>query len=175
MEPHIYDFDRSKINHLEKTTQRSTKLMQLNYIHIMIFELKIYSSSLFGHIFWARVTWWQDFATFIIQVFSLPLFLNAKSPVFVVCFIEKLPELIKDLKGYLLLQSNKIVKWENFVPGIKIFTQNKLIISIADCVDILANIEFARILSCFDSLRYFFLTDANSVTLCYIYMVLIYT
>ena len=98
MEPHIYDFDRNKINHLDKP--HSVVLTWCNLtICIKIFELKIYCNSLFGHAFWAHVTWWQDFATFIIRVFSLPLFLNAKSLIFVVCFVEKPPELIKDLKG----------------------------------------------------------------------------
>ena len=45
-----------------------------------------------------HVTWWQQFITLAIHVFSLPFFLNAKSPIFAVGFFEKSPELTKDPK-----------------------------------------------------------------------------
>ena len=103
--------------------------MQPNYSHLKILKLKIYSSSLFLVVFCAHITWWKDFATLNICVFSLPSFLDTKCPIIASSFFEKCPELIKDSKGP-LLQNNKIVKQENFLTGRKIFTQNNLIISI---------------------------------------------
>ena len=86
----------------EKTTQRSTKLMQFNYSHLKILKLEIYCSSLSLVMFFcAHITWWQGFTTLTIQVFSLPFFLNVKSPIFAVSFFEKSPELIIDPKGHL--------------------------------------------------------------------------
>ena len=57
MEPHIYPLNRDEITDLDiflkkKThTQTSTKVMQLNYLHLEISKLNIYSSSLLGHLF----------------------------------------------------------------------------------------------------------------------------
>ena len=71
--------------------------MQLNYSHLKILKLKIYSSFLsFWPRFCAHFTWWQDFATLTILVSSL--FLNAKYPIFTFDFFEKNPELTKDPK-----------------------------------------------------------------------------
>ena len=47
LEHYIYDLDRDEIIP-EKTAQHSTKLTQLNYSHLKILKLKIYSSSLFS-------------------------------------------------------------------------------------------------------------------------------
>ena len=91
--------------------------MQLNYSYLKILKLKI--NSLFLVMLFC--------ALLAIRVFSLPFFLNAKSPIFAVGFFEKPHELTKDLKRPPFA---KIVKWGNFVTGIKIFTQNNLIISI---------------------------------------------
>ena len=50
VEPHIW-FRQGQNNWFgqipEKTTQHSTKLTQLNYLHLKVLKLKIYSSSLF--------------------------------------------------------------------------------------------------------------------------------
>ena len=56
MEPHIYPLNRDEITDLDiflkkKNTQTSTKVMQLNYLHLEISKLNIYSSSLLGHLF----------------------------------------------------------------------------------------------------------------------------
>ena len=57
MEPHIYHLNRDEITDLDiflkKKTHRqtSTKVMQLNYLHLEISKLNIYSSSLLGHLF----------------------------------------------------------------------------------------------------------------------------
>ena len=58
MEPHIYHLNRDEITDLDiflkkkkKNTKTSTKVMQLNYLHLEISKLNIYSSSLLGHLF----------------------------------------------------------------------------------------------------------------------------
>ena len=102
--------------------------MQLNYSHLKILKSKIHFLFLVT-LFCAHVTWWQHFTTLAIRVFSLPFFLNAKSPIFAVGFFEEPPELTKDPNG-LLLWNNQIVKRGNFVTGTKIFTRKNLIISI---------------------------------------------
>ena len=102
--------------------------MQLNYSYLKILKSKIHSLFL-ATPFCAHVTWWQHFTTLAIRVFSLPFFLNAKSPIFAVGFFEEHPERNKDPNS-LLLQNNQIVKRGNFVTGTKIFTRKNLIISI---------------------------------------------
>ena len=55
MEPHICDVNKDEMTHLDtflkKTAQRCNKLMQLNYSCLKILKLKVYSSSLLGHLF----------------------------------------------------------------------------------------------------------------------------
>ena len=128
--------------------------MQLNYSHLKILKLKIYSGSLFGHTFCVHVTWWQNISTLTICVFSLPFFLNAKFPIFVVSFFEKSPKLVKVWMG-LLLQNKRTVKKGDFVTSIKIFTPYyyyNLIISPV-LIWYLPDNKFAIIPSCFDAFK----------------------
>ena len=71
--------------------------MQLNYSYLNILKLKIYSL-ISVTLYCVHVTWWKHFTTLAIRVFSLPFFLDAKSPIFAVGFFEKPPELTKDPK-----------------------------------------------------------------------------
>ena len=132
--------------------------MQLNYSYLKILKLKI--NSLF------LVTLFC--ALLAIRVFSLPFFLNAKSPIFAVGFFEKPHELTKDLKRPPFA---KIVKWGNFVTGIKIFTQNNLIISIV-LTWYLPIVNLALFLPVLTHSRQFFVNDSNSVTLFYMLLML---
>ena len=123
MEPHIYDLDRDKITDLDKFLKKmhsnGTKLMQLNYSHLKILKLK----------FTVALSFWSHFLC--------PCYLKTRF-----CYLNHscffsmqnpqlllLVSLLKIQKG-LLLQNNKIIKWENFVIDLKIFTWNNLIISI---------------------------------------------
>ena len=78
MDPYIYDLDREEITNKEipeKTSQRSTKFMQLNYSHLQILKLKIWS--LFGYVFLSTCYLITNFCYLTIRVFSLSFFLKA--------------------------------------------------------------------------------------------------
>ena len=102
MEPHIYDLDSEEITNCDKFLKKLHSVVliwsNLNYSLLKILKSKIYFSSLSLFLvtfFCVNATWWQDFATFNIRVFSLPFFPNLNSQIFVVSFSEKSPELIK--------------------------------------------------------------------------------
>ena len=104
----------------EETAQCSTKLIQLNYSHLKILKLKI--NSLF------LVTLFC--ALLAIPVFSFSLSLSMQNPQFLPLVSLKSSLNWPKIRNGLLFQNNQIVKSGNFVTGIKIFTQNNLIISI---------------------------------------------
>ena len=130
--------------------------MQLNYSHLKILKLKIYSSSLFlVTLFCAHVTWWQNFATshcYHSHFFSF--FLNTKFPTSAVGFFEKPPGLTKDLKG------PPLAKQQNYHAR-KLCYKHKDVYSKqlnnAHCVMILATSKLAIILSHFDAFKIIFL------------------
>ena len=68
----------------------------------------------------------------------------------------------------LLLQNNKIVKRENFVTSIKIFTQNNLIISIV----LTWYLPMVNLLCICYAFQIFFVNDTSSVTLYYMVLML---
>ena len=83
-------------------------IMQLNYSHLKILKLKIHSLFLVT-LFCVHITWWQHFTTLAIHVFSLPFFLNAKSPILPLVSLKS-PLNWPKVQNGLLLKSNQIVK-----------------------------------------------------------------
>ena len=115
-------------------------------------------------------------ALLAIRVFSLPFFLNAKSPIFAAGFFEEPPELTKDCKDpkWPPFPNNQIVKLAKirqrskiFMSGMKIFIRNYLIISIV--LMLLANSKFAITPSRFDALKKNFLLMIQVLFLCFIW------
>ena len=95
IEAHVYDLDRGKITDLGKFTLCSIRLMQFNYSQLFK-DSEIKNSLSFWLCF--HVTMLLDDKILLPQsfmFFSLPFFLNPKSPTFEVGCFEKPPELTK--------------------------------------------------------------------------------
>ena len=117
---------------LRKPHKVLTKLMQLDYSHLKILKLEIYSSCLsllLVTLFCVHVTRWQYFAVLTILSFLSISFSMWNMQFLLLVSLEK-PLNWANIWNGLLLQNNKIVKWGGFVTGIKIFTGNNLVISI---------------------------------------------
>ena len=147
--------------------------MQLNYSNLKILKLKIYSSSLslFSHAFLCLCYLMARFCYLNHSCFFSPYHSQHKMPNFCRWFLWKKTLNWPKIQNGLFLQNSKIVKWGNFVTGIKIFTGNNLINSIVFkwYLPIVNLLSFFPI---FMHSRYFFVNYANSVTLFYMVLML---
>ena len=107
-------------------------MMQLNYSHLKILKLKIYSSSLsfWSHFFVPMLLDDKILLLHIatIHIFSLS-FSTQNSQLLQLVSLKSPLDWPKIWKG-LLWQNNKIIMQENFATSIKMFTQNNLIMPI---------------------------------------------
>ena len=95
MEPHICDLNKDEMTHLDtflkKTAQRCNKLMQLNYSCLKILKLKIYSSSLLGHLFLCPCYLITRFCYLKHSCIFSPFLSQRKLPNFCFLFLWKVP------------------------------------------------------------------------------------
>ena len=149
--------------------------MQLNCSHLKILKSKIYSSSLslslFCHVLCAHVTWWQDFPALTIRVFFSLFLSQCKIPNFYCWFLWEKPWLDQKSEMASFRKIKKIVKRRNFITGIKIFTGNNSIVSIA-FIWYLPIVNFCHSFPFWRIQDIFFANDASSVTLFYMALML---
>ena len=134
---YIYDLDRDEINDLDKFLKKPhsvvlswCNLLLFYYSYLKILKLKIYCSSLFGHVFLCPCYLMTRFCYLNHSCF-FSLSFSTQNPQFLPLVSLKSPLNWSNIWKSLLLQiNNKIVKRGNFATDIKIFTRKNLIISI---------------------------------------------
>ena len=84
MEPHVYGWNSWFEEIPEETAYHKTKLMQLNYSHLKILKLKVYSSSLFWvtFFFWCACSLMIRFCYLKHSCFFSPFLQLCKIPIF---------------------------------------------------------------------------------------------